>query len=115
MQEESKSPRYLCSDLLRISGIGSWSGWANLEEIWDRGAILESDIPIKTGEKLLLTKDGGKIWGQVQLCAEHPFGYRIHLDFLFDQKWSTDLFRPEHLFDPNQMLSNKAPLPENIG
>ena len=39
----------------------------------------------------------------------------MQIDFLFDQKWSTDLFRPEHLFDPNQMLSNKAPLPENIG
>ncbi len=114
MQEDSKSPRYLCSDLLRVRGPGGWSGWVNLEEIWDRGAVLESESPIELQQKLLLQKQGGKIWGAVEECAEHAFGYRIQVKFLFDQKWSPALFRPEHLFDPNGLNPGHAPQPEQI-
>lgn len=95
-----REKRYLCSDLFRIRGTGGWRGWANLEEIWRNGAVLESEGPIPLGQKLLLRKGQGKLWAQVENCVAHEFGYRVELKFLFDSTWTPAVFVPAHLLDP---------------
>ncbi len=96
MQEK----RYLCSDLMQIRGTGGWSGWANLEEIWTTGAVLDSEIAIPVGEKLLLRKGKSKLWAEVLVSERQEFGFRTELKFIFDYVWSKEKFEPDHLLDP---------------
>ena len=99
--------RYMCSDLFRMRGTGGWTGWANLEEIWGSGAVLDSETPIAVGQKLLLRKKPGKLWAAVTDCSEYEFGYRVELKFLFDYVWTPKVFEPDHLLDPTQIAQRE--------
>lgn len=105
--------RYLCSDLLKIRGPGGWRGFANLEEIWNTGAILEAEEPIPAGQKLLLRNAAGKIWGEVVKVEAHEFGFRVELAFFRCRNWTPEVFRPRHLFNPDSLKSDDLK-PEGI-
>lgn len=91
-------PRYLCSQLIALK-TGSRECVVNLEEIWQDGAIIESDICVEAGAQMELRCDTAFFAGSVVHVEAHEFGWRLEVEFSPLTPWTVDRFRPEHLLD----------------
>jgi hypothetical protein len=95
--------RYLCSQLVRLrvgeTTPGETTLTANLEEIHERGAVLECEQPLPEGARAELTCAGATLHGVMTSVEPHEFGWRVSIEFSPLTPWSRGLFEPEHLLD----------------
>ena len=75
----------------------------NLEEIWQRGAVLECEEPPPDGTLAEIRSGGAFFAGRIKHSSRHEFGCRIELEFSPLTPWSPDRFRPEHLLDLTEL------------
>jgi len=100
------TPRYLCSQLVRLWISGASDGgeqWANLEEIWNSGAVLECEEAVDTGAMARMSSEEVSFEGRVTAVEQHEFGWRVELAFSPPALWSIEQWRPEHALDPNTL------------
>jgi hypothetical protein len=100
----------LCSDLIHLQwrkGKG-WTRPANaiLEEISPASACVHSEVPVPANSVVRIRRGDKTIEGTVVNCAFDSIGYFAEIEFNAGFEWSPELFRPEHLFDP-QTLAEK--------
>jgi hypothetical protein len=99
--------RYLCSALVTLKR-DSNETVVNLEEIWSEGAAVEMDDAVEIGRQVELVCGETCLIATVVSAGKHEFGWRMELKFLPDSLWSPELFRPEHMLDPNDLLGKKS-------
>src|SRR5436305_4172685 len=97
-----QAPRYLCSQLVRLLVDGR-AQWANLEEIWSGGAMLECEEPVATGAAARLFSESAALDGHVVKVNSDEFGWHVEMAFAEATPWSPELWRPEHLLDPGTL------------
>jgi hypothetical protein len=97
--EASGGRRYLCSELVTIRFAGG-SRILNLEEIDPALAVLESEDPLPVGIAAEMDTGARRFSGKLTFVEESPIGWRVEFEFSPLNRWSIDLFRPRHLFDP---------------
>lgn len=98
--------RYLCSHLVTLRSDGK-SCTANLEEIQADGAVMETDFVMNPGTAVELDCGTVSLAGKITKAEEHGFGCRVTVEFSPSNTWSPELFRPEHMYDP-EVLVRKA-------
>lgn len=92
------SPRYMCSHLVRFRSAGQ-ECVMNLEEIWETGAVLESEAPVEAGVRAELRSETAFFSGDVVEVEEHEVGWRVRMDFSPMTRWRPEVFRPGHLVE----------------
>jgi hypothetical protein len=88
----------MCSHLVKLR-IGLAETVVNLEEIWDTGAVLESEGPVEAGERAEIRTETAFFAGDVTEVEEHEFGWRIRMEFSPLTPWRPEAFRPGHLVE----------------
>jgi len=91
-------PRYMCSHLVRFRNGGKESV-ANLEEIWQAGAILECEEPVEEGSRGEVRIESAFFSGKVTEIERHEFGWRVQLEFSPLTPWRPEVFRPDHMVE----------------
>jgi hypothetical protein len=99
--------RFLCSELVVLKR-GSRQSTVNLEEIWTTGAAIETDDVLETGETVELECGENRFPAAVTLVAKHEFGCRVEMEFPQGVAWSPEVFRPQHMLDPQSLAAKKA-------
>jgi hypothetical protein len=109
MDERRAEPRYMCSDLIKVrwEGAGLAEVTANLEDISPSGACIQLEQPVPPGSAITLMLGRHKFKGCVRYCRRHEFGYFAGVRFDSGQKWSRDLYEPQHLLDPADLLQRQ--------
>lgn len=109
MQERRIENRLLCAELVELI----WredSGRqrrrvANLEDISLSGICLQMEAPILPGTPITMKYGDGELVGTLRYCVYRQFGYFLGIELLEGCRWSTEHFRPEHLLDPEELVS----------
>jgi hypothetical protein len=102
--------RVLCSDLLPIRwqhGEEEHETIGNLEEIWPTGAVILLEEELVAAEATLVTP-AQEFGGKVVAEWHDETGYFIELRFRSSDRWSMEVYAPEHALD----LATIRPLPE---
>jgi hypothetical protein len=100
------TPRYLCSQLVRLlisDSSGHREQWANLEEIWSSGAVLECEEEVASGSSAKISCDEVTFAGRVAAVERHVFGWTVEMAFSPLTPWTIERWRPEHALDPNAL------------
>jgi len=98
--------RFLCSQLVGLkhnSADSPGQNIVNLEEIWQRGAILESETPVNEGAEIELHCGPAFFAGRIIGVEPHEFGWRFEVEFSALTLWDPQEFQPEHLLDPSAL------------
>jgi hypothetical protein len=98
--------RYLCSHLVRLS-VGTRVHWANLEEIWNAGAILECEEEVTPGDYLTVSCDEISFDAKVTALEWDGSGWRVEVLFSEHTPWTMELWTPEHVLDPETLYKAK--------
>jgi hypothetical protein len=102
--------RFLCSQIVVLSEDSSETAgerFANLEEIWTSGAILEAETAVTRGAMVQLRCGPAVFNGRIAEVQPHEFGWRFEVEFSAETPWRLEDFRPEHLLDPSTVVRNK--------
>jgi hypothetical protein len=91
-------PRYMCSHLVSFRS-GARECVMNLEEIWETGALLESDEPVQAGIRAEMRSETAFFAGDIVEVEEHEFGWRLRMEFSPMTPWRPEVFRPGHLVE----------------
>jgi hypothetical protein len=99
--------RYLCSHLVRLTTDGH-EQWANLEEIWETGAVLDCEeevAPATDCSKAAATFSAGEVTfaGHITKVHKDRFGWRVELELSSETPWSIERWKPEHMLDPGTL------------
>ncbi len=101
------SNRCLCSELVEIAWVDAFGRRrkqvVNLGEIWARGAVLESESPIRASSEVEIHCRGAVFQGKVARCTSDFVGYLVEVEFAPGVEWSRQAYEPEHFFDPAAM------------
>lgn len=109
MNERRVENRLLCAELVELI----WkedSGRqrrrvANLEDISLSGICLQMEAPIVPGTPITMRYGNGELIGTVRYCVFRQFGYFLGIELAEGCRWSTEHFQPEHLLDPQELVS----------
>ena len=93
-----KPQRFLCSQLIGLRN-NSVESFVNLEEIWENGAVLESEQPVHEGSKVEMRCGAAFFSGRIVQVEHHEFGWRFEVEFSPMTPWKLEQFQPEHLLD----------------
>jgi hypothetical protein len=88
--------RYLCSQLVAFRN-QAVETTVNLEEIWEGGAVVESEEPVETGARVEIRSGRAYFSGEVMGVERHEFGWRVTVQFSPMTRWRLEEFEPEHL------------------
>ena len=94
--------RFLCSQLVALRN-NSIESIVNLEEIWENGAVLESEQPAQEGSKVEMRGGAAFFAGRIVQVERHEVGWRFEVEFSPMTPWSPEKFRPSHLLDVSQL------------
>jgi hypothetical protein len=102
----------MCSEILSLhlqSGEAPESELkVNLEEIWSSGALFQTEVPIRPFTFVWFAVGGYEFRGQVIARELYTgLGYFIEMRFHPSCQWSEQNYRPKHLFNPVEMLTNR--------
>lgn len=102
MKERRAEARLWCSDLIRVrlDLAPPVELTANLEDIAPSGACVQLERPVPVGSSVTLRLGRRKFRGLVRHCTHHEIGYFVGVQFAAGQKWSREIYEPEHLLDP---------------
>ena len=76
----------------------------NLEEIWETGAVIESDEPLQMDSAVEIRCAPAFFAGRVIEVEKHEYGWRIELHFSPLTPWNPDKFRPQHMLDAAKLF-----------
>lgn len=93
--------RYLCSELIPLR-LDAAEKIANLEEIWEMGAVFEAEEPVKKGARVEMRAGQALFAGRVTQVDQHEFGWRFEVEFSPLTPWSVERFLPKHLLDVSE-------------
>ncbi|HEX4136727.1 MAG TPA: hypothetical protein VHY84_19100 [Bryobacteraceae bacterium] len=102
--------RYLCSHLVALknnSRAPAVNLFANLEEIWASGAVLEAEEPMDPGTNLELRGGSATFVGRVMQVERHELGWRLEVEFSPLTPWTVEKFAPQHLLDLSKRERSK--------
>ena len=107
MRERRAEPRLGCSDLIRVrlEGGEPVELTATLEDISPSGACVQFEEAVPAGARLCLMLGRHKFRGQVTHCTHNEIGYFVGVRFDAGRKWSREIYKPEHLLDPAQVVA----------
>ena len=91
--------RYLCSQLVELR-CGRNTLTANLEEIWESGAVLDCEEEPPAGSQAELRCGRALLCGRLKDIENHEFGWRVEMEFSPLTPWSPECFEPAHMLDP---------------
>jgi len=74
----------------------------NLEEIWENGAVLESEEPVEVGSKIEMRCGAAFFAGRIVQVERHEIGWRFEVAFSPMTPWNPEEFQPEHLLDVSE-------------
>jgi hypothetical protein len=97
-----KPQRFLCSQLIGLRN-NSVESFVNLEEIWENGAVLESEQPVQEGSKVEMRCGAAFFAGRIVQVERHEVGWRFEVEFSPMTPWNREKFQPEHLLDVSQL------------
>jgi hypothetical protein len=100
------APRYLCSHLVRLSA-GGRTRWANLEEIWNAGAILDCEEEVMRGDSVTMSSEEVFFDGRVTAVEREESGWRVEVLFSEYTPWTIERWMPEHALNPETLLDGK--------
>jgi hypothetical protein len=92
------SHRYLCSELVLLRS-NSREYRVNLEEIWETGAVIESDEPLEMDNAVEIRCGPAFFAGRVSEVEKHEYGWRIELHLSPMTPWDPAKFRPKHMLE----------------
>jgi len=109
MQERRIDNRLLCAELIELiwredSGRQKRSV-VNLEDISLTGVCLQLEAPVPSGTPVTMRYGNGELLGTVRYCVFREVGYFLGIELSEGCRWSTEHFRPEHLLDPQELVS----------
>ncbi len=109
MTERRVEPRLWCSDLIKvrieIAGREPMEVTANLEDISPSGASVLFEQAVPAGARLCLALGRHKFRGRVTHCTRNEIGYFVGVRFDPERKWSREIYEPQHLLDPAQVVA----------
>jgi hypothetical protein len=88
---------FLCSHLVTLCWDRNKTE-GNLEEISARSAVVNTDQALPLGTAVSITCEEYEMAGSVTSCEIDPLGYFVRV--ALSDEWTAAVFRPEHLFDP---------------
>jgi hypothetical protein len=94
---------FLCSHLVTVRWRDRETS-ANLERICRDEATVNAEEPVPVGEAVTIHTGVCLLPGTVARCTMEMSGHEI--DVALEQTWSPDVFMPDHLFDPDVMLTS---------
>lgn len=97
------SARYLCSQLVRLAVSDLPEQWVTLEEIWDDGAILDSESEIVLGSSAMIAADEVSFTGRITAVERYEFGWQAEITFSPLTRWTVERWRPDHAIDPETL------------
>jgi hypothetical protein len=97
------SARYLCSQLVRLALPDLPEQWVTLEEIWDDGAILDSETEIVLGSSAMISADEVSFTGRITAVERYEFGWQAEITFSPLTRWTVEKWRPDHAIDPKTL------------
>jgi hypothetical protein len=97
------SARYLCSQLVRLAIPGLPEQWVTLEEIWDDGAILDSESEIVPGSSATISADDVSFTGRITAAERYEFGWQAEIAFSPMTRWTIEKWCPDHAIDPKTL------------
>ncbi|MDQ6676870.1 MAG: hypothetical protein M3Z09_06195 [Acidobacteriota bacterium] len=112
MTERRFEDRLLCADIVEVEWTDNPGELrianALLEDISPIGLCLQLDYMLPAGTAVTIRMKGRSIPASVQYCAWREIGYFTGLVFQTGFRWSSHLFRPQHLLNPAILQSNDA-------
>lgn len=107
MAKKQDSVRCLCSELVTVRWQDAFGRRhevvANLGEIWEEGAVLESEVPVRSDTLVRIESHAVELEGRVARCAADFMGYRIEVAFPEECRWSRERYEPQHFLDPRDL------------
>ncbi len=107
MPLRQNSNRCLCSELVEAVWVDAFGRRrkqvVNLGEIWEKGAVIESEAPIRAPSEVEIRCRGATFQGRVTRCTGDFVGYLVEVEFAPGVKWTRESYQPEHFFDPAAM------------
>lgn len=107
MENRRLEGRYLCADLVRLDWIAGEDNFrseqAVLEDISAMGACVQLEEPVPAGSIMMLTVETTPFYGYSLYCTFRDEGYFVGLRFSNDTMWSSDIVRPRHLTNLQQL------------
>lgn len=89
-----------CLDLFQIaSSPGSGKPFCDcaiLLEIWDTGALLQTNLAIPSSAEISIPSIGGGILAKVVSCQQDDFGYIVEIS-VSEQEWFPEAYTPPYL------------------
>lgn len=109
MKERRTENRLLCAELVELvwkdAAGQTCRRLANLEDISSAGINLQSDVAIRAGGLVTVRYRDRDLAGVVRYCHHRELGYFLGIHLETTCNWSDDRFRPEHLFDPAELVN----------
>ena len=96
------SPRYLCSQLVRLLA-GDREQWAVLGEIWETGAVLDCEEAVADGLPVGILADDVTFSGRVAAVKQYEFGWQVEVRFSPLTPWRIERWQPEHALNPAKL------------
>ncbi len=118
MRERRTDTRLLCAELVELIWRDSQDRVkrriGNLEDISPNGICVQLETPIPTGTSVRMLYGVGELTGIVRYELYRDEAYFIGIELEQDSRWSPTQFLPEHLLNPDDLLSRiSPPLPES--
>jgi hypothetical protein len=108
MDEHRTEPRMMCADMLKVfwrDNAGKRrQTMALLEDIAASGACLQFESPIPVGAVVEWQSPKLDFRGTVRYCVYREIGYFVGVEFIASTKWSKNVYRPQHLFEPRRLV-----------
>ena len=114
MRKNLFQPRMLCSEIVHLH-VKPRCGRAQqidatVEEIWSSGALLQAEVQVPPSSELWFVGSGRKFRGKADSDAFVPeLGHHIEMRFDSNSRWSRQIYRPKHLFNPSVLLKRSMP------
>ena len=77
-----------------------------LEDISPSGACIQMETPLPLGAEIRWQSPKREYAGRVQYCVYREIGYFVGVEFTFGSRWSKKEYKPQHLLDLQQLMSN---------
>jgi hypothetical protein len=108
-RERRVHKRLLCAELVEVT----WSDRqgkqnrrvANLEDVSKSGLCLQLECAIYSGTEIRMSYKGSVFSGMVRYTVYRDNAYFIGIELDQENQWSFRRFAPEHLLDPDDVLS----------
>src|SRR5271155_1181649 len=107
LSEQRLEGRMLCADLVHVTWLDNAvasTREAVLEDISPLGACVQVERQIPLGVEITIIaeveNESRSLCGVVSYCLYRDFGYFVGIRFLDQAHWSSQVFRPEHMIDP---------------